>query len=119
MHHRFLPKVNSIAMLSTISLLVLLVGCGQDSTSNPRQISKSTASNLGQTSRGTAPLPNNDSLAIDADGLHIQSLTGIECPPASAPNRIPPKWLVLAKNRVTYDTGELQQMIGYVSAFNQ
>ncbi len=61
--------------------------------------------------------PNNTNVAADADGLHIVSLHGIQC--LGATIITPPNLLVLATNRSTYDTGEIQQITKYVNLINQ
>lgn len=106
MYLLFPQKVSSVQKLFIIALLVLLVGCGKGTTSNPTPVTG-----------GKTPLNYSGILAIDADGLHIQSLTGIECPPSSSLWLISPNRLVLATSRVTYDVGELQQIVKYLDAF--
>jgi hypothetical protein len=101
------PRKNiGIQILFIIALTLLLVGCGKGTTINPTP-----------TIGGTSPLNYSGVLAVDADGLHIQSLTGIECPPGSELWKVSPDRLVLANSRVSYDTGELQQIVKYLDAF--
>jgi hypothetical protein len=85
-----------------ILLLILLVGCGGN-PSNPHGHNPGAPSISNEQS---TDFTLNKGAAIDTAGLHIQSSDGIDCG----------KSLVFATARLTYDSGEIQQMATYVGA---
>ena len=100
--HQLSSRTNSMMKAVALILLLLLSGCGSNSSTTHGQNSSTPSISTKQSSDFTL----NKGAAIDTDGLHIQSADGIDCG----------KRLVFATERLTYDSGEIQQMTAYVGA---
>ena len=127
MRPSFFPKTHIAKVLIVLLLLVLLTGCGSQnqpansSNSTPTPISSSPTSNPSDNLS-----PNIVGISIDQANLHIDASDGIKCPLGTATQGPPDNPgpiisnqsgnnLVLATNRLTYDSNEIQQMQDYVN----
>lgn len=118
-------------LLAVISLLILLTGCSNNGSSpssvtstrpssitptRPSPITPTSSSSITPTSAPNLvpPLNASGSVTMDIAGLSIYSADGIQCPLGLG--RVSPSdYLVLATDRLSYDSGELQQMETYVA----
>jgi len=134
MHLSCFLKTHLNKILTTILLLVLLTGCGSQnqtntsSTSNPTASSHSTPTSIsGSTltsSQNDIFSMNKTGVSIDKANLHIDAHSGIQCPghvtsgtpdkPGMYASDLPGYVTVLANNRLTYDSNEIQQMKDYL-----
>lgn len=122
--------------LVVLLLLVLLTGCGTQgqlantTSSAPTSSMSDTPTAISSTSTGDPSVlltPNKNGISIDQSVLHIDASDGVQCPLGAVTNGLPDNPgplvsaqpgnnLVLATDRLTYDTNELQQMSDYVSS---
>lgn len=102
-------------VISTL-LILLLVGCGGSPPVKPRVSPSSPNNNTGQ------------AIAFEIAHMHIYSHAGIQCYaydyfqgsffPVGDASTLPHGNLVLASDRTKYDSGEVQQMRTYVTAYS-
>ncbi len=128
MHPNLFPKTHIVKIL--LLLLVVLTSCG---TQNQPTTSLNSTPTSNSSSSTTSNLSdklslNNTGISIDKANLHIDVAAGVECPmdvlttgrpdnpglPVSP--RIIGNNLVLATNRLSYDSNELQQMRNYLKS---
>ena len=101
-------KVNTTKFYAILALLVLLTGCGNTPAPPPAQTPSATPANSQQ---GTLLLPNTGAAFDSSSLLHVET-SGIRCPIDDWP--AVENTLALSTDRLTYDSGEIQEMATYV-----
>jgi hypothetical protein len=104
-------------MLVAISLLFVLVACGNTTTST--SVATSTPQETNSSNSTVPSFQKVHSITFDVAKIHVYSGHGIICLNYETLNAHDPNSLianlVLATNRLTYDTSELQQMETYAT----
>ncbi len=131
MHPTFLPKTHLTQFLTALLLLVPLIGCGPQNqpTASSHSTPISSISNSPLNNQSDNLSLNKTGVSIDNANLHIDASRGVQCPsgfftqgPPDNPGPISGGFLannlVLATNRLTYDSSELQQMSDNVKSVN-
>lgn len=98
----------------------MFAGCGGTTTttiSGNRTTTTATATATatasgGESGRSSPPSVIASAVAMDIDGLHVQSNFGLSCPSSRYMGGL----LIVPSNRLTYDTAEASQMVQYVRA---
>ncbi|MFL5624075.1 MAG: hypothetical protein ACJ788_00585 [Ktedonobacteraceae bacterium] len=118
---KYLGLLSISRILITAYLLFLLTACGSKNEgirSPQRAPSASVTTNKPDSTplaaADVAPPLNKLSPSVDMSGLHIQSDFGIQCPSMLLFGTLPKANLVLATDRLTYSSDELQQMRQYL-----
>ena len=109
MHHRFFLKYRFTKILAICAIFTLLAACGTSANGSNKQTTIPPIKSI------QAPEINPGTTSINASELHIQS-DGIECSPGNLSVHAPPNHIVLADNRTSYTSTEIQQIRDYLSA---
>ncbi len=125
--HTGLSRIWISRILAVLLLFALLTGCGALPQPTPSSNVTPTSGSTISTSNDSLS-PNKTGISIDEGSLHIDASNGIQCPsdfvtqgPPDNPGNFinvlnPANNLVLATNRLTYDSNELQQIKNYLNA---
>src|SRR6266699_3452439 len=123
-------KTHRAKVIAVLLLLLLLTSCGTQNQPTPPSTSLSTSSisSTPTSSLSQSLTLNQTGISIDKAGLHVDVAKGVQCP-LDTPTQASPdnlgqtvfelsntgNNLVLATDRLTYDSNELQQIKDYVS----
>ncbi len=114
MHSNLISKANLIKLYAVLSLLAILAGCRENAGTSSSSPSKTSLPPTVKAQQETALLPNTGG-SFDTSGLlHIET-KGVSCPIDGIQSY--QNTLVLSTDRLTYDSGEMQQMVAYVDGW--
>lgn len=126
MHPSCFPKTHLDIILVTFLLLLSLAGCGyqNQTAASPNPTATSISGSTPTNSQNYIFAMNKTGVTIDKANLHIDASSGIQCPgnvtlgtpdkPGMYVTSMRGYFIVLATNRLTYDSNEIQQMKDYL-----